>query len=297
MDDGSDDGSLRLAHEMCARDSRFRHIRRPRCGLVPTLNAGLACARGAYVARMDADDVMHRDRLLEQVRMLEAHSALIAVGCHVRLFPRAHLTAGRRAYEAWINSLIDPDGVACGAFIECPIVHPTLVIRRAALQAHGYRECAWPEDYDLVLRLLEAGERLGIVPRRLVLWRDRASRLSRTDPRYGLGRFAACKAHFLAKTFLKRSVAYVLWGYGDTGRTLVAALTREGRHVSHIVDVHPRRIGQRIAGVPVVGLDALDALVGQRLIVSVAGRSPREEIRRYLSDRGWVERRDFVVAA
>lgn len=297
MDDGSDDGSARVAQDMCKQDTRFRHIARQRAGLVPTLNAALVDVRGAYVARMDADDVMHRDRLLEQVRVLHTDSSLTAVGCHVRLFPRARLTAGRRAYEAWINSLVDAEAVARDAFVECPIVHPTLLIRRPALQTYGYREQPWPEDYDLVLRLLVSGERLGMVPRRLLAWRDHEHRLSRLDPRYRLARFTSCKAHFLARTFLETSVSYVLWGYGDTGRTLVTALAREGRQLSHIIDVHPRRIGQRIAGVPVVGLDALAALAGRRLIVSVAGARPREEIRRHLVERGWVERRDFVVAA
>ena len=39
--------------------------------------------------------------------------------------------------------------------------------------------------------------RIGIVPSRLVAWRDRRDSLSRTDERYGLSQFVACKAGVL----------------------------------------------------------------------------------------------------
>ena len=59
------------------------------------------------------------------------------------------------------------------------------MVRRTVLAAVGYRDRGWPEDYDLVLRLLAAGPEIGVVPRRLLAWRDGPGRLTRTIRRTG----------------------------------------------------------------------------------------------------------------
>jgi glycosyltransferase involved in cell wall biosynthesis len=297
VDDGSLDATADVALAHAARDRRIRVLRRPRLGLVAALSAGLAECRGRWVARMDADDWMHRERLARQRAHLERHPELCGAGCHVRLFPRTTLREGRRRYEAWLNGLEDADAVARDRFIECPLAHPTWMIDREILTRFGYRDRGWPEDYDLALRLITAGHRLGVVPRRLVGWRDHGRRLSRTHPSYALDRFTACKAAFLAEDFLADTEEYILWGYGDTGRALRRALAEHGRRPSHIVELHPGRLGQRIHGAPVVAPEALASLPRRRLVASVAGAEARALIRGALARWGWREMSDFVCAA
>jgi glycosyltransferase involved in cell wall biosynthesis len=297
VDDGSTDGTGAVAAAFAARDPRFTVVTTPHRGLVPALTAGLARCRARYVARMDADDVMHRDRLAAQLEVLETDRGLAAVGCHVRVVPRAGLRQGWRAYERWLNGIRSPESVRAEAFVECPVVHPTLVIRRPVLDAFGYRDQGWPEDYDLVLRLLQRGARIGVVPRRLLAWRDHSRRLTRTDPRYALARHTACKAAFLASGFLARSDAYVLWGHGGTGRTLRRALLAHGKRPSEVVDVHPGRLGMRIDGARVVPPEALASLPRRPLVVSVAGVRPRTQIRAALAAMGLRETADFLCAA
>lgn len=297
VDDGSSDDTAGEVSRAAAGDPRIHLIRTAPRGLVPALTTGLHACRAPLVARMDADDLMHRDRLAAQRQALDTGPALGAVGCHVRLFPRGHLTDGRRDYEAWLNAHRTAADVRRDRFVECPIAHPTLMIRRPVLLEHGYRDEGWPEDYDLVLRLAEAGVALGVVPRRLLLWRDRPDRLSRVDGRYSLERFTACKAAGLARGFLRDRASFALWGYGGTGKALARALALLGHRPSCILEVHPGRVGQRIAGVPVLGLEALDGLRGLPIVASVAGAGPRAEIRAHLAARGFVEERDFVVAA
>ena len=297
VDDGSRDGSAAVARCFAAADPRFRLLARPRAGIVEALNAGLAACRGALVARMDGDDLMHRERLARQRAALEAEPGLAAVGCHVRLFPRAACGPGMRAYEAWLASLRSADDVARDAFVECPLAHPSWLVRREAFAALPYRACAWPEDYDWLLRARAAGLALGVVPRRLLSWRMGEGRLSRRDPRYGLDRFTACKAHHLAHGLLADAERFVLWGYGHTGRALRAALAREGRRPSHVVELHPGRLGNRIHGAPVIPPGALAGLPDRPVVVSVAGAGPRGEIRARLAALGRREGREFVCAA
>lgn len=297
VDDGSTDGTAAVAREFIAKDSRFRLLSLPHGGIVAALNAGLDECRGALVARLDADDLMHRCRLELQREALEQHPDWLGVGCHVRLFPRRAMTEGLRSYERWLASICSAGDVRREAFVECPIAHPTLMLRREPLLAARYRDCAWPEDYDLVLRLLETGGGLGMVPRRLLHWRDGAGRLSRTSARYAIAAFVACKAKYLTRGFLRDTSGYVLWGFGDTGKALAAELAQRGKHPTAIIELHPGRLGQLIRGVRVIPPELLPSLPRQPLVVSVAGLTPRSEIRAALLQMGFAETTDFVCCA
>jgi len=297
VDDGSTDSTAQIVRDLASRDARVRLVQREHRGIVAALQAGLAECRGPLIARFDADDLMSRRRLELQRVAMEGSPALTAVGCHVRLFPRATLRERRLDYEQWLGSISTPEQVEREAFVECPIAHPTLFIRRSALLEFGYRDCGWAEDYDLVLRLLQGGRRISVVPQRLLHWRDSASRLSRTSPRYAIGAFVECKAEFLAAGFLAGGDRYVLWGFGDTGKALSGALARRGKSPEAIIELHPGRIGQRIRGVSVVTPGELSGLRPLPIVVSVAGFGPRSEIRQALARMGFCERRDYICAA
>lgn len=297
VDDGSSDGSLAIARACAARDPRLRVLALPHQGLVAALNAGLAQCRGHLIARMDADDVMHRERLAAQAEALAASPALAAVGCHTRLFPSHRLGAGMRAYARWLRSIDSPERVREEAFVECPVAHPTLMLRSERLRELGYRDRGWPEDYDLVLRLLEGGAQIGVVARRLLSWRHAPGRLSRNDARYSQAGFTACKADFLARGFLAGGERYGLWGYGGTGRALARALRGHGKRPRVIVELHPRRIGKTIQGARVISPGQLDRDLGTPLVVSVSGATARGLIRAELAKLGFREMRDYVCAA
>jgi cellulose synthase/poly-beta-1,6-N-acetylglucosamine synthase-like glycosyltransferase len=294
VDDGSRDDTAAVATGV---DPRIVVLRGPRRGIVPALATGLDACTGEFVARFDADDLMHRERLALQVAALDADRSLAGVGARVRFFPRRGMTDGLRAYEAWLNAVDGPAQVAAEAYVECPIANPTLMLRRRVLDELGWRDCGWPEDWDLLLRLVAAGHRLGVVPRRLLAWRDHPARVTRTHPAYGTAALVACRAAFLASGFLASSPRFLLWGYGGTGRALRAALATHGRTPAAIVEVHPGRLGQRIHGAPVVAPDALATLPRLPLVASVAGSAARGEIRAFCTGLGWVEGVDFVCAA
>jgi glycosyltransferase involved in cell wall biosynthesis len=297
VDDGSADGTRAVAERFARRDPRFAVVAAPHRGLVAALDAGLARCRGRFVARMDADDLMHRERLAAQVRALDAAPELAAVGCHVRCFPRTGLRDGLRTYERWLDGIDSAERLRRDAFVECPVAHPTLTIRTPVLRALGYRDQPWPEDYDLILRLLAAGHEVGVVPRRLLAWRDGPRRLWRTAARYRPESFTACKAAFLAAGLLAASDRYVLWGHGGTGRALCRAIARHGKRPAHIVELHPGRLGQVIHGAPVIPPEGLARLPRRPIVVSVAGETARRRIRDALAAMDFRETRDFVCAA
>jgi len=318
VDDGSTDATAALLEAWAARDERVRVLRTAPRGLVQALATALAAAAGELVARMDADDVAEPDRLARQVALLDARPDVVACGTRVRYFPRAAVRDGARRYERWLNSLVEPDELARDVFVECPIAHPALVARRAAvLAAGGYRDPGWPEDYDLVLRLWAAGGRLANVPAVLLHWRERPDRSSRTDPRYSADAFRRCKVHHLRRTLLRaepgRGAAHgpaagddggpaacrsaVVWGAGPVGKRFARELLREGVPLAGFVDLDPRKIGQRIYDVPVVGPPDVGRFRGALALAAVGSPGAREEIRAALGAAGWREGVDYVAVA
>jgi glycosyltransferase involved in cell wall biosynthesis len=297
VDDGSRDATRAIAEAVACEDPRFRVVATAPHGLVAALNTGLAACRAPFVARMDADDWMHRDRLALQLAALGADPKLAGVGCHVRIFPRASLQPGLRDYEQWLRSIDTAEAVRRERFVECPLPHPTWMLRRDVMASLGYRDRGWPEDYDLLLRLFAGGARMGVVPRRLVGWRDGATRMWRSDPAYTQERFLACKAQHLADGPLRRDDAYLLWGHGETGRALRRALEALGKRAAFIIEVHPRRLGRTIHGAQVVRPEAIPSLPRLPLVTAVSGPVARAEIRAFCTRLALRDQVDYFAAA
>jgi hypothetical protein len=197
-----------------------------------------------------------------------------------------------RRYESWLNGLRDHDAMRRDLFVESPLPHPAVMFRAELVhRVGGYRESAWPEDYDLWMRLFAAGARFAKVPRVLLLWREGGRRLSRVDPRYSPGAFRACKVHYLQEMHLRGRDRVAVWGAGKEGKSLVRHLKRQGLRVTRFIDIDPGKIGRRILGAPVVAPD--DLTRDDYLVIAVGAQGARGLIRGWLADRGWREPEDY----
>src|SRR5258705_5295643 len=83
VNDGSTDGSGDALERQARLEPRLRVIHLPASGLPTALNAGLAAARGRWIARHDADDLSRRRRIELQHAHLTRHRAIGLVGCRV----------------------------------------------------------------------------------------------------------------------------------------------------------------------------------------------------------------------
>ena len=176
VDDASTDDTARILQ--CAADARLRTVRNDvNVGQVPSLVRGAALCRGELIARIDGDDVCEPHRLEAQVKLLDENPGL--AGC-----------------ATWTTEVDEHDNVI-GAVEPCGDVdyvrwhmghtlrlyHPTMTIRRAALEAAGGYDAAYPatEDYELWTRLVAGGQKLGVVEQRLVRYRRRSGSISDTN--------------------------------------------------------------------------------------------------------------------
>ena len=307
VDDGSHDASARIAREWEQRDERFRFlgadgtgaIRSGNAGgIVAALQRGLAAARGRYIARMDADDRCHPERLAAQFDLLECSPGLAGCGTGVRYVPASSVTPRAAEYAAWLNSMTDWDTVAANIFVECPLAHPTFMFRAGALaDVGGYRDRAWPEDYDLLLRLWRRGRRFVAVPRVLLDWGNDPGRLSRNHPAYTLAAFRSCRVHHLRRSMLGGRSGVVVWGAGPTGKSLAREFAAQGVEVRAFVEVDPRKIGQQIHGAPVCEAEAARGFADVLHVGAVARLAGRAAVRGAVGGGGLVEGGDFVAMA
>jgi len=298
VNDGSRDGTGDTLERWAASDDRVRVLHLERVGLAEALQEGARRCRGELLARADADDIAHPRRFAEQIEFLSAHPEISAIGTRVRYFPHEQVGWGARRYQAWLNGLSDPESVARDIFVECPIAHPTLMVRRSAFEkAGGYRVNGWPEDYDLILRLHLAGARLGNVPRVLHFWREGNHRASRTDPRYAPEAFRGCKIHYLRQSYLQGHDAVNIWGAGRVGKDFARALIDEGVEIHGFFDIDPRKIGQQIHGAPVWNARDVTRHRARFLLVAVGAAGARQLIREQLDRAGFNEPHDYCCAA
>jgi glycosyltransferase involved in cell wall biosynthesis len=301
VDDGSTDGSPGILARLARGDSRILPIRQPHGGIVAALNRGLADAHGAIIARMDADDVAHPERLRLQADFLDRHPATGLVASRVEYLGDKHGNRGLALFVEWTNSLLDPADIARYRFVESPFIHPSVMFRREIPgRFGGYRDGPFPEDYELWLRWLERGVKVAKLPETLLQWRERPERLTRTDPRYGVEAFYRTKAPFLYR-WLERKNPYhpdvVVWGSGRTSRQRLRYLTDLGVRVSAFIDIDPRKLGYKIGGAPVLPPDGLPP-PGECFVLSwVGSRGARAEIEGELAAKGYRIEADYMPCA
>lgn len=293
VDDHSQDATPQLVRRWAESDPRIKLLANRGEGLIAALNTAYEAAQGEYLARMDADDISAPTRVARQMEHLKSDDSCGLCATHVCDFGRVGV--GRRAYSQWLASICSHDDVVRHLFVECPVAHPTFLMRRNAFDSvGGYRDVPWAEDYDLVFRLWLAGWKFSIVPEPLLSWRDRPERLSRTDSRYSDDAFRRCKFHyFLRSPYVSAGLPILQWGAGKEGKWWLRHWPPALRPCA-VVEIDPRKIGQRIHGVPVIAPAALGKPQGRFLVVAVGVRGARDEIRSFLSRHQWKEAKDYI---
>lgn len=270
-------------------------------GLLAALSIGLAAARGRFIARMDADDVSHPDRLAMQAHRLRECPELGLVSCRVRYACEAGQGIGYARHVDWCNRLLTREQISLNRFVDSPCPHPTVMFRAELPEKFGgYRHGPFPEDYELWLRWLDAGVAMEKLDRELLVWRDSSGRLSRTDPRYSTDAFYELKAKYLARWSHARNPFHphvMVWGAGRVTRGRVRPLLARGLQLDAFVDIDPKKVGRTVEGRPVIAPDELPE-PGRCFVLSYVGaRGAGARIEAYLNGRGYEAGRDYLLAA
>jgi glycosyltransferase involved in cell wall biosynthesis len=151
VDDGSTDQSAAILDSYQAEDPRVRVYHKENSGLIESLNQGCRLAQSKYIARMDADDIAHQDRLKWQVAFMDAHPEIGVLGGAVEWIDASGKSLGTHRYPA------EDQQIKTTLLEGSALWHPTVVLRREAfVLAGGYRSVVVDaEDYDLWLRIAD----------------------------------------------------------------------------------------------------------------------------------------------
>jgi len=174
LNDGSTDESAAIMDAAADRDDRIRVWHQDNSGFAVSLNRLISYARGSYLARIDADDVALPERFELQVKHLQSHQETIVLGSAVISMDADGDDYG--VYEVPLthqqieSQMLDGRG---------GIIHPSVMMRRAAVEAVGGYSLHHPvcEDQELWLRLALIG-RLTNLSTPLTKYRVHASNMS-----------------------------------------------------------------------------------------------------------------------
>jgi glycosyltransferase involved in cell wall biosynthesis len=162
LDDASTDGSTERLREWAAQDPRIRLIEE-KTNLGPAMSSERVAraARAPIVARMDADDFSHPERLEEELGVFARHPETGVVSCLCDFIDAQNRKV--RGSEGWRLSRRSP---------LVPFAHGAMMYRREIFdRAGGYRrECEYWEDQDLVTRMATLAP-IMVIPRALYEFR------------------------------------------------------------------------------------------------------------------------------
>lgn len=151
IDDHSTDATPVLLESYWRSDPRVRIFRNSaNKGLTKSLNTALNLSRGHFIARQDADDFSHPDRISRQMERLSADPGLALLGTGALLVNGT----GESVKALRVNT---GERLKSGLPRNNQFIHGSILMRRDAVEsAGGYREeFRYAQDYDLFLRLSE----------------------------------------------------------------------------------------------------------------------------------------------
>lgn len=147
IDDGSVDASLDIIEKFCQRDSRIQYRTRLNQGLVKTLQELVQWSSSELVARLDADDLCHPERLKLQLDLISGLPKPSLVGSWVQLFGAKN--------EVWHYRQIDNDIRMLALFGRATMCHGALLGHRDIFLKYPFdRQFERAEELDFFLRLM-----------------------------------------------------------------------------------------------------------------------------------------------
>lgn len=177
LDDPENKDMEKLLRSYAEKDSRISfYINEKNCGCPYSKDRGIRLASTEYIAIMDGDDIAHPERLEMQLKKIENEKLDLVAG-YVTVIDED----GKPLYDM-VNLPLRHETIAKKLRINNCMPHPTWFLKRNMyLELGGYIDLYGCEDYDFLIRAVNAGYKLGMVDQIVLDYRLSTYSVSRNN--------------------------------------------------------------------------------------------------------------------
>lgn len=246
VNDHSEQNEDKLLEDLLRKDQRIRVFKNSGNGIIDALNTAFVQVKGKYVTRMDADDLMSKDKLELFTNFLYQNNSKTIVTGKVRYFSEEYeVSEAFRKYELWLNNQVEKNDFYSEIYRECTLASGNWMMHTETLSSiGGFNQLKYPEDYDLLFRWYENHLTISGINEVTHLWREHSERTSRTHAHYAQEAFFELKVkHLLNLDWNGEQI--LLNGTGQKGRLTAKILLKQSfsfRWFSHEVEKFPNGI-------------------------------------------------------
>jgi len=166
IDDGSTDNSVEIIKSF--NDDRIKLLSNWKNeGLIFSLNRGLSIVTGKYIARMDADDIAHPDRLKIQFEFMESNPDVDICGTWILRF-------GSLLRRGLLKLPCRNDEIKASLLFYNPLVHPSVIFKREFIVKNRLKysnDFKGAEDYNMWVEMIASSAKTANIPESLLRYR------------------------------------------------------------------------------------------------------------------------------
>lgn len=302
INDGSTDDTEAIIKSF--HDPRLRYFRlAENSGVGKALNYGLQYVQGEYVAKADADDLYHPDRLLKQKNFLDNNKDIAVVGTFVEYFADQEMQNSpqyltkKNIQEKQKNSVFLTEDISEKLYWFCCVTHSTIMARSEIIKKIGYSANRMGEDYYLLYQLNKSGYQMANLPEILTKVRvtnNSITALGKNKEWYFKKALFEIKGEEIRNLFQNNNQVY-LWGAGEFGQLMLEQLKIRGLEVAGFIDGDQTKQGKVLKGKTIYGFDEIYSDKGNDIKVLIASQPGMFQITDVLKQHGFLQLRDFVV--
>ncbi len=235
INDGSTDNSPEILERFARIDSRIRIINQNNSGIVKALNRGIKESRGAYIARMDGDDISFPSRFQEQVDILNTKPDVVLVAGDFEVIDELSCTMYREAVAP------DDEFIQRAFYLRNAIAHGSVMFRKSIVESlGGYSDKYGPtEDMALWMHLSKKG-RFAATGTCVYRWRVNRNGITSTNNPESVRqamkhlerRWKEGKPHLLNRRVLIRKLNEYYIDFGNSGEEYKRRFLADTAHIA-----------------------------------------------------------------
>jgi glycosyltransferase involved in cell wall biosynthesis len=189
--------TMALIDRLSANEPRAVVLTSPNTGLAAALNFGIQSSKGILIARMDADDIMSRERIEVQEKYFQRDRTLQVLGCQAAYVDESGMLLGFSALPKRHSD------IAFTLLWANPMIHPGILMSKELFVGHFSYDETLPtgEDYKLILEMMRAGVRFANTKE--ILLKYRRSSLQMTSNSQAQMMFHEEISCFIADNFIE----------------------------------------------------------------------------------------------